>query len=46
MNASAFSVAGITFPDIVLGGVIEAEIKMTAVKGTVMDFMTTTPTPS
>jgi hypothetical protein len=24
-----------------LGGIIEAEIKMTAVKGTVMDFMTT-----
>ncbi|KAJ9098999.1 hypothetical protein QFC20_005817 [Naganishia adeliensis] len=40
-NASAFSAAEVIFPDIILGGVIEAEIKMTGVKGTVMDFMTT-----
>lgn len=40
-DAGSFSVAEIIFPDIVLGGVIEAEIKMTGVSGTVLDFMTT-----
>jgi hypothetical protein len=40
-DARSFSVAEIIFPDIILGGVIEAEIKMTGVSGTVLDFMTT-----
>jgi hypothetical protein len=40
-TTKTFSVAGVTFPDTILGGIIQAEIKMTAVKGTVMDFMTT-----
>jgi hypothetical protein len=40
-STKTFSVAGVTFPDTILGGVIQAEIKMTAVMGTVMDLMTT-----
>lgn len=40
-NATSFSFAEIIFPDIVLGAVIEVEMKVTGVAGTATAFMTT-----
>jgi hypothetical protein len=40
-SASTFSVAEITFPDIVFGGIFQVEAQMTGVPGVVFGFFTT-----
>jgi hypothetical protein len=39
-NATTFSAVEIHFPDILLGGIIEVDMKLTNVPGTAMSFMT------